>query len=65
VTNIKQDWFGNVRNDLLAGLVVALALIPESIASIILGLDLCTVGDMRQLPDSLPVFLLPDAPFNA
>ncbi|PKO29383.1 MAG: sodium-independent anion transporter [Betaproteobacteria bacterium HGW-Betaproteobacteria-9] len=37
---IKQDWFSNVRNDVLAGLVVALALIPEAIAfSIIAGVD--------------------------
>ncbi|GHA72550.1 SulP family inorganic anion transporter [Cognatilysobacter bugurensis] len=35
-----QEWFGNVRGDLLAGLVVALALIPEAIAfSIIAGVD--------------------------
>ncbi|MFA7607455.1 MAG: SulP family inorganic anion transporter [Rhodocyclaceae bacterium] len=38
--NVRQDWFSNVRNDLLAGLVVALALIPEAIAfSIIAGVD--------------------------
>ncbi len=38
--SIRQDWFFNVRNDLLAGLVVALALIPEAIAfSIIAGVD--------------------------
>ena len=38
--NIKQTWFANVRNDVLAGLVVALALIPEAIAfSIIAGVD--------------------------
>ncbi|MFN3789189.1 SulP family inorganic anion transporter [Massilia sp.] len=37
---IRQDWFSNVRNDLLAGLVVALALIPEAIAfSLIAGVD--------------------------
>ena len=36
----KLDWFSNVRNDVLAGLVVALALIPEAIAfSIIAGVD--------------------------
>ncbi len=36
----KQEWFGNIRGDLLAGLVVALALIPEAIAfSIIAGVD--------------------------
>ena len=38
--DLKQDWVGNVRADLLAGLVVALALIPEAIAfSIIAGVD--------------------------
>lgn len=37
---IFQEWFSNPRNDLLAGLVVALALIPEAIAfSIIAGVD--------------------------
>lgn len=37
---IRQDWLSNVRGDLLAGLVVALALIPEAIAfSIIAGVD--------------------------
>ncbi len=36
----KQDWLGNTRADLLAGCVVALALIPEAIAfSIIAGVD--------------------------
>jgi sulfate permease, SulP family len=39
-SSIRQDWFSNVRNDVLAGLVVALALIPEAIAfSIIAGVD--------------------------
>ncbi|PKO41338.1 MAG: sodium-independent anion transporter [Betaproteobacteria bacterium HGW-Betaproteobacteria-6] len=38
--SLRQDWLANVRNDLLAGLVVALALIPEAIAfSIIAGVD--------------------------
>ena len=37
---LKLGWFSNVRNDVLAGLVVALALIPEAIAfSIIAGVD--------------------------
>lgn len=37
---IKLEWFSNVRGDLLAGIVVALALIPEAIAfSIIAGVD--------------------------
>jgi SulP family sulfate permease len=36
----KQDWLSNIRGDLLAGTVVALALIPEAIAfSIIAGVD--------------------------
>ncbi|XSG85314.1 MAG: SulP family inorganic anion transporter [Methylohalobius sp. ZOD2] len=36
----KQDWIGNIRGDVLAGTVVALALIPEAIAfSIIAGVD--------------------------
>lgn len=38
--SVRKEWFSNVRNDLLAGLVVALALIPEAIAfSIIAGVD--------------------------
>lgn len=38
--NLKRDWFSNVRSDLIAGIVVALALIPEAIAfSIIAGVD--------------------------
>jgi len=40
ITTLKDEWFGNIRADLLAGLVVALALIPEAIAfSIIAGVD--------------------------
>lgn len=38
--SFQQDWLSNIRGDLLAGLVVALALIPEAIAfSIIAGVD--------------------------
>lgn len=38
--NIKQQWFSNIRADILSGIVVALALIPEAIAfSIIAGVD--------------------------
>ena len=32
--------------------------------SMYMGLDIRTVGDMGELPDSLPVFLIPDVPFN-
>ena len=40
LTTLRQEWLGNIRADLLAGLVVALALIPEAIAfSIIAGVD--------------------------
>ncbi|PKP66482.1 MAG: sodium-independent anion transporter [Alphaproteobacteria bacterium HGW-Alphaproteobacteria-7] len=37
---IKREWFSNPRGDILAGIVVALALIPEAIGfSIIAGVD--------------------------
>ncbi|MDP5291739.1 SulP family inorganic anion transporter [Oceanimonas sp. CHS3-5] len=40
IPKLKQTWFFNVKGDVLAGLVVALALIPEAIAfSIIAGVD--------------------------
>ncbi|MGG3914281.1 SulP family inorganic anion transporter [Rossellomorea vietnamensis] len=39
-STIKSQWFGNIRGDVLAGMVVAMALIPEAIAfSIIAGVD--------------------------
>jgi SulP family sulfate permease len=38
LARLRADWLGNVKGDLLAGMVVALALIPEAIAfSIIAG----------------------------
>jgi SulP family sulfate permease len=38
--NFRQEWFSNIRGDVLAGMTVAFALIPEAIAfSIIAGLD--------------------------
>ncbi|MEZ0472951.1 SulP family inorganic anion transporter [Luteimonas salinilitoris] len=40
LSSLRQDWLGNIRGDVLAGIVVALALIPEAIAfSIIAGVD--------------------------
>ncbi len=37
---LRSEWFGTIRADVLAGLIVALALIPEAIAfSIIAGVD--------------------------
>ena len=40
ISQVRTEWFGNIRGEVLAGLVVALALIPEAIAfSIIAGVD--------------------------
>lgn len=40
IETVKKEWFSNIRGDVLAGIVVALALIPEAIAfSIIAGVD--------------------------
>nr|WP_155966703.1 SulP family inorganic anion transporter [Paenisporosarcina sp. TG-14] len=40
IDKIKLNWFSNIRGDVLAGIVVALALIPEAIAfSIIAGVN--------------------------
>jgi SulP family sulfate permease len=40
IENLRRDWLSNIRGDVLSGLVVALALIPEAIAfSIIAGVD--------------------------
>lgn len=38
--SLKIQWFGNIRGDILSGILVAIALIPEAIAfSIIAGVD--------------------------
>jgi SulP family sulfate permease len=40
IENFRRDWLSNLRGDVLAGIVVALALIPEAIGfSIIAGVD--------------------------
>src|SRR6476619_6038849 len=40
IEKIKLEWFSNIRADILSGIVVALALIPEALAfSIIAGVD--------------------------
>ncbi len=40
ISSLRQQWLSNIRGDLLAGIVVALALIPEAIAfSVIAGVD--------------------------
>ena len=33
----KQEWFGNIRGDILAGIVVCLALFPEVIGFMIVA----------------------------
>ncbi len=39
-SNDRREWFSNIRGDILSGLVVALALIPEAIGfSVIAGVD--------------------------
>ena len=40
------------------------AIILLTAFSMFMGLDLRTVGDMGQLPDTLPIFLIPDIPFT-
>jgi SulP family sulfate permease len=35
-----------------------------TVVSVVLGLDIRTVGDMGKLPDILPIFLLPDVPLT-
>lgn len=40
IGNLRTEWFGNIKGDVLAGIVVALALVPEAIAfSLIAGVD--------------------------
>lgn len=40
LSTLRRDWLSNIRGDVLAGIVVALALIPEAIGfSIIAGVD--------------------------
>lgn len=40
LSHVREQWFSNIRGDILAGLVVGLALVPEAIAfSIIAGVD--------------------------
>ena len=39
-------------------------IVSLTVVAIYFGIDVRTVGDMGELPDSLPVFLLPDIPLN-
>ena len=39
-TSTRTEWTGNIKGDLIAGIVVCMALIPESIGfSIVAGVD--------------------------
>ena len=40
------------------------AIVLLTVVTLTFGIEVRTVGDMGTLPDSLPVFLLPDIPFN-
>jgi SulP family sulfate permease len=57
---------------IIYGLPYITKVVPSPLVTIVvltgvamaLGLDVRTVGDMGELPDSLPIFLLPDVPLN-
>ena len=53
--------FPRITTAIPSPLVTIVVLTAVSLA---LGLDLRTVGDMGDLPDTLPVFLIPQIPFN-
>ena len=40
------------------------AIVLLTLVAVMLGLDIRTLGDMGELPDTLPVFLWPDVPLN-
>ncbi|MCH2038312.1 MAG: SulP family inorganic anion transporter, partial [Rickettsiales bacterium] len=41
-----------------------IAIVSLTVFSIVVGMDIRTVGDMGDLPDTFPVFLIPDIPLN-
>ncbi|MCD0193047.1 hypothetical protein LH663_19840 [Acinetobacter baumannii] len=45
LSTIREQWFSNIRGDVLAGIVVALALIPEAIALALL--QITTNGKLK------------------
>jgi SulP family sulfate permease len=47
MNSLQQDWLSNIRNDLLAGLAVALALIPRSPSATITAEPLALVPRRR------------------
>lgn len=61
LTGVFQVLAGWVRLDTLMQFVSRSVLTGVSIA---LGLEIRTVGDMGELPESLPAFLIPNVPFN-
>ncbi len=59
---LRRDWLSNIRGDVLAGIVVALALIPEAIGfSIIAGVD-PSVGLYASVAIALVISLLGGRP---
>ena len=51
-----------VIGKLLPSPIICIVLL--TLFALLIGLDVRTVGDMGQLPDTLPIFLLPDIPLN-
>ncbi len=45
-SNVREQWFSNIRGDVLSGIVVALALIPEAIAFLLLQVSIPKSGYM-------------------
>ncbi len=41
-----------------------ICIVSLTIVAMVYNIDIRTVGDMGQLPDTLPIFLLPDVPLN-
>ena len=58
VERLRRDWLSNIRADILSGIVVALALIPEAIGfSIIAGVD-PKVGLYASVVIAIVIFVL-------
>ena len=65
-TTFREEWLFNVRADILAGIVVALALIPEALAfSIIAGVDPKDFNYNLSATFTRPGIITPFTDFNA
>lgn len=62
----QAGWLSSIFNPLINKTIPSplVCIIVITAISLWLNLDVRTVGDMGQLPDSLPAFLIPDVPFN-